>query len=63
GAGLPRAPHEGPRDYGARVARERPELAPVMTTVVEAYVRLRYGRGTRDGDLRLLRAAVRRLKP
>jgi len=40
--GLPQAPYEGPRDYAARVARERPELAAVMAPLVRAYLAVRY---------------------
>ena len=41
-AGLPRAPHEGPRDYAARIAQVRPELAARMQELAARYVALRY---------------------
>ena len=47
-AGLPRGAAEGPVDYAARIARERPELGPDARRVVDAYVDLRYGT---QGDL------------
>ena len=40
--GLPQAPHEGPRDYAARVVRERPELAPAIEKLARAYLAARY---------------------
>ncbi|MDD2686654.1 MAG: DUF3488 and transglutaminase-like domain-containing protein [Gallionella sp.] len=42
-AGLPRAPHEGPRDYAARIAAARPELAATLHDISERYIALRYG--------------------
>ena len=41
-SGLPQDPAEGPRDYAARVARERPELAPAMERLARAYLAARY---------------------
>ena len=50
--GLPQAPYEGPRDYAARVARERPELAPVMDRLARAYVAARYcGEPAAEGEI------------
>ena len=40
--GIERAPAEGPVDFGRRVARLRPVLAPRVGSLVEAYVALRY---------------------
>ncbi|HEY0665039.1 MAG TPA: DUF3488 and transglutaminase-like domain-containing protein [Gallionella sp.] len=42
-AGLPRAGHEGARDYAARVAAARPELAGPFLDLAERYSALRYG--------------------
>ncbi len=42
-AGLPRAPHEGPRDYAMRVAAARPALADAIQDLAARYVALRYG--------------------
>ena len=41
-AGLPRAAHEGARDYAARVAAARPELAPAIHELARRYNALRY---------------------
>ncbi len=41
-AGLARAPSEGPVDFGARVARLRPQLGRDIDALVEAYVGARY---------------------
>jgi protein-glutamine gamma-glutamyltransferase len=40
--GLPQGSAEGPRDYAARVARERPELAQAVARLARAYVDVRY---------------------
>lgn len=41
-AGLARLPHEGALDFAARVARTRPDLAPVTRTITGLYLRIRY---------------------
>ncbi|HEX4859247.1 MAG TPA: DUF3488 and transglutaminase-like domain-containing protein [Usitatibacteraceae bacterium] len=41
-AGLPRAPHEAPLDYLARIEAARPDLAFRLRPLVDAYVALRY---------------------
>lgn len=43
GAGLPRAAHEGARDYAARVASARPELAEAIHNLAARYTALHYG--------------------
>jgi protein-glutamine gamma-glutamyltransferase len=40
--GLSQAPHEGPRDYALRVMRDRPDLAPVVQRLLDAYLAARY---------------------
>lgn len=40
--GLAQRSAEGPRDYAARVARERPELADAVARLARAYVEVRY---------------------
>jgi hypothetical protein len=42
-AGLPRAAHEGARDYAARIAAARPELAEAFRDLATRYTALRYG--------------------
>lgn len=41
--GLPRAAHEGPSDYVARVLRARPQLAQQLVEARNLYIALRYG--------------------
>lgn len=41
-SGLPRHSWEGPQDYAARVARERPALADAVRAAADAYVAARY---------------------
>lgn len=58
--GLPRAAHEGPSDYVARVLRARPELAPQLVEARKLYVALRYG--PRSWGPQLGRSELSRLK-
>ncbi|MGD9387406.1 MAG: DUF3488 and transglutaminase-like domain-containing protein [Gammaproteobacteria bacterium] len=63
-AGIPREPQEGPRDYAARVARDRPAEGPAAERITRLYLALRYE--ARSGDealLALLRQELRRLRP
>ena len=48
--GLPRSAHEGPEDYAARVARERPDLAAAVSVLCGDYARLRYGARHPDAE-------------
>jgi len=59
--GVARGRGEGPLDFARRASRLRPDLAPAIESVIDAYLPLRYGR-TKDPDrLVILRAGVRRL--
>ncbi len=58
--GLPRAAHEGPSDYVARVLRTRPELASQLVETRNLYVALRYG--PRSWGPQLGRSELSRLK-
>jgi protein-glutamine gamma-glutamyltransferase len=58
--GLPRAAHEGPSDYVARVAQARPELAAQLAEARNLYVALRYG--PRSWGPQLNRSELSRLK-
>ena len=58
--GLPRAAHEGPSDYVARVLQVRPELAPLLVEARNLYVALRYG--PRSWGPQLARSELSRLK-
>lgn len=40
--GLPRAPHEGPLEYGQRIASRNPLLAEETNAIVSLYIGLRY---------------------
>ena len=61
-AGVTRAPHEGPVDFLARLARERPAMAANARPLVEAYVALRYAPPDGNADLHQFLAMVRRFK-
>ena len=58
--GLPRAAHEGPTDYVARVSQIRPELAQQLGEARNLYVALRYG--PRSWGPQLNRSELSRLK-
>lgn len=49
--GLPRAAHEGPSDYVARVLGTRPELSAQLAEARSLYVSLRYGPATLGAQL------------
>lgn len=49
--GLPRARHEGPRDYARRVARARPALSDEVHAIADLYIELHYS-GAVDGEKR-----------
>ena len=58
--GYPRARHEGPQAYGARVARARPDLADELGAIVAGYIRLCYAAnpGSADTQAFVARAAA-----
>lgn len=59
GRGVTRAMNEGPLDYAARVAAERPQYASAAARVTALYVGLRYAPGGSDPErLGALRRAV-----
>lgn len=59
-AGLPRAPHEGPRDYAARVSAARPELADAIEDLARRYLNLRYGNTPgKDAQIEFIRLAAK----
>ncbi len=58
--GLPRAAHEGPSDYVARVLQARPELQGQLTEARNLYIALRYG--PRSWGAQLNRSELSRLK-
>jgi hypothetical protein len=62
-AGVRRAGHEGPRDFAARAARLRPDLAEPVQEFTARYLRLRYGDGASPRDLEELSARATRFRP
>ncbi len=61
--GLPRKPHEGPEDYAARVARERPDLGRAVRALCRRYSWLRYGARSPTRGLDVFRSRVRAFRP
>jgi hypothetical protein len=62
-AGLPRAPHEGPRDFTERAARRFPAMAEAIRQVGERYIELRYGAQRTDAGVAELKKTVREFRP
>jgi transglutaminase-like putative cysteine protease len=61
----PRAPHQGPLDFGAALSACRPDLRAAVLPLLERYAELRYGpplAETRAQDIQVFRQAVARLK-
>jgi len=63
GAGLTRAPGEGPLDFLARVRDARPSLAAEAEEITRRYVEARYGAGATREELRALAQRVRAFRP
>ena len=61
-AGLPRAPHEGPMDYAARIAAIHPDLAEDIYDIAARYTSLRYGGESEQDGLPAFKDAVRAFK-
>jgi len=61
-AGLPRAPHEGPMDYAARIAAAHPDLAEDIYDIAARYASLRYGGEAELDGLPAFKDAVRAFK-
>jgi transglutaminase-like putative cysteine protease len=61
--GLPRMPQEGAEAFAARVAAQRPDLAPSIIALCRCYTQLRYARDpTRDAAAAFV-SAVRAFRP
>ena len=58
---IPRAAHEGPKDYLARVAAAKPALAAQLHAISALYLSLRYGPQCDHNDLKKMRAMVKAL--
>ncbi|MBK1654424.1 transglutaminase TgpA family protein [Allochromatium vinosum] len=63
GIGLPRLPHEGPGDYGRRIAAARPDLAPDVGGFLALYVPARYGERSTPETQQRLSDLLRDFKP
>ncbi|MTW20459.1 transglutaminase TgpA family protein [Allochromatium palmeri] len=61
--GLPRLPHEGPDDYGQRVAAARPDLASEVGGFLALYVPARYGERLTPETLQRLSDLLRGFTP
>jgi hypothetical protein len=61
--GMACAPHEGPRDYSERAARNFPLAEASIRRIGELYVQLRYGAGATRSELAELKRLVRQLRP
>jgi transglutaminase-like putative cysteine protease len=59
--GVARAPHEGPRDYAERAARDLPSAREPIRRIAALYITLRYGPGAPGGAV-ALRRMVRELR-
>jgi transglutaminase-like putative cysteine protease len=59
GAGLARAPHEGPLDYLRRIEAARPAWAGQAREIASRYAQARYGAGASREELRELERLVR----
>lgn len=63
GAGLPRAPFLGPRDYARWVISARPDLKGDVRQITDLYINIRYDQKGDKDTLRALKSKVRRFKP
>ncbi|MET0110420.1 MAG: DUF3488 and transglutaminase-like domain-containing protein [Candidatus Thiodiazotropha sp.] len=62
--GIARRAYEGPMDYAKRAARNRPDLADQIMTIIDLYIRLRYGPQSRDyRQQRTFARQVRQFRP
>ncbi|MCC6212069.1 MAG: DUF3488 domain-containing transglutaminase family protein [Burkholderiales bacterium] len=59
--GVPRAPHEGPRDYAERAARDLPWARDPIERIAALYIALRYGGSRSSESVMRLRRMVREL--
>lgn len=62
GAGLGRAPWEGPLAYGERLAQALPEQAHALRAVCADYARLRYGAPDTHHGLRALEQQMKEIR-
>ena len=50
-AGWPRAPHEGPLDYAARIAEKHPGVVSAVSAITQTYIALRYEKDNKNNTL------------
>lgn len=62
-AGIARAAHEGPLDYAARLARDRPDLADRFVPAIERYALVRFGADVDAAAARAVARELRKLRP
>ena len=62
-AGIPKASHQGPLDYGRLVMDRHPALERDVDAIIGCYIGLRYGHGRDVDALKAFRRRVRRFKP
>ena len=60
--GVTRSPHEGPRDFSERAARDLPAASEPIRSIAERYIALRYGREQRPEAVVELRRMVKGLQ-
>ncbi len=61
-AGLPRAPHEGPLDYAARIAAARPKIGDDVQGIAARYIALRYTGHSNTASLQAFKRAASAFK-
>ncbi len=62
-AGIAREPAQGPADFRAKVARERPDLAGPVGEIMERYIRIRYGGMGSEEEIRSFLQSIRDFRP
>jgi transglutaminase-like putative cysteine protease len=60
--GVARDPHEGPRDFAERAARDLPGAGDPIRRIAALYIALRYGRAAAAAEVGELRRRVRELR-
>lgn len=61
--GVLRAPHEGPRDFVARVATQKPAAAESARRIGQLYIHLRYGPNYSPEEFERLRREIHAFRP
>ena len=61
--GLPKLPHEGPRDYQQRVIAQRPDLQKTIEPIFKDFIELLYAKQTNKALEVSLKHAIQQFKP